>query len=86
MKDKRPDATDDAWIDAAEASRTLGVERATLYAYVSRGYVRSEPAPGGPRTRRYARRDVERLRQRTERRTCGRTPRTATGLDMEITR
>ena len=68
MKDKRPDASDDAWIDAAEASRTLGVERATLYAYVSRGYVRSEPAPGGPRTRRYARRDVERLRQRTERR------------------
>jgi citrate synthase len=56
----------DVWIDAGEASRILGVARATLYAYVSRGYVRSEPAPGDTRARRYARRDVERLRQRTE--------------------
>jgi citrate synthase len=59
-------AEPDAWIDAGEASRILGVARATLYAYVSRGYVRSEPAPGDTRARRYARRDVERLRQRTE--------------------
>lgn len=56
------------WIDAKEATRLLGVSRATLYAYVSRGYVRSEPVPGTPRERRYAREDVERLRMRAEER------------------
>jgi len=53
-------------MSAAEASRALGVSRATLYAYVSRGYVRSESRPGAARERRYARADVERLRRRTE--------------------
>jgi citrate synthase len=56
------------WIDAKAATRLLGVNRATLYAYVSRGYVRSEPTPGKPRERRYAREDVERLRVRAEER------------------
>lgn len=56
------------WLDAREATRLLGVSRATLYAYVSRGYVRSEPVPGTPRERRYAREDVERLRVRAEER------------------
>ena len=53
---------------AAEAARVLGVSRATLYAYVSRGYVRSQPTPGPSRDRRYSREDVERLRRRTEER------------------
>jgi citrate synthase len=35
-----------AWIDAKAATKLLDVSRATLYAYVSRGYVRSEPVPG----------------------------------------
>lgn len=56
------------WIDAKDATRLLGVSRATLYAYVSRGYVRSEPAPGRTRERRYAREDVDRLRTRAEER------------------
>ena len=56
------------WLDAREATRILGVSRATLYAYVSRGYVRSEPVPGTSRERRYAREDVERLRVRAEER------------------
>ena len=56
------------WVSAAEATRLLGVSRATLYAYVSRGFVRSEPVPGHPRERRYAREDVERLRTRAEER------------------
>ena len=56
------------WLDAAAATRLLGVSRATLYAYVSRGFVRSEPVPGTPRQRRYAREDVERLRVRAEER------------------
>ena len=56
------------WLDADGATRLLGVSRATLYAYVSRGFVRSEPVPGKPRQRRYAREDVERLRSRAEER------------------
>src|SRR5215212_8741556 len=56
------------WLDANAATRLLDVNRATLYAYVSRGFVRSEPVPGRPRERRYAREDVERLRVRAEER------------------
>ena len=57
-----------AWLDAKEATKLLGVSRATLYAYVSRGFIRSEAVPGKPRERRYAREDVERLRMRAEER------------------
>src|SRR5581483_8273222 len=57
-----------SWIGAVEASRLLGVSRATLYAYVSRGFVRSQAAPGAPRERMYSREDVETLRRRTEER------------------
>ncbi|MFL6246709.1 MAG: citrate synthase [Thermoanaerobaculia bacterium] len=56
------------WLDAKAATQRLDVNRATLYAYVSRGFVRSEPVPGRPRERRYAREDVERLRVRAEER------------------
>jgi len=56
------------WISAADATRLLKVSRATLYAYVSRGLVRSEAVPGRARERRYAREDVERLRSRAEER------------------
>jgi citrate synthase len=56
------------WIAAADAARLLGVAKPTLYAYVSRGFVRSQPGTGSSRERLYAREDVERLRQRTEER------------------
>jgi citrate synthase len=56
------------WITAADAAALLGVTRTTLYAYVSRGLVRSQAAAGPSRARRYARGDVERLRRRTEER------------------
>jgi citrate synthase len=56
------------WIDAPAAARLLGVSRATLYAYVSRGFVRSQLSAGTSRRRTYARDDVERLRRRTEER------------------
>jgi citrate synthase len=56
------------WLDAKAATKLLDVSRATLYAYVSRGFVRSEPVAGRPRERRYAREDVERLRMRAEER------------------
>jgi citrate synthase len=57
-----------SWISAAEAARLLDVSRTTLYAYVSRGYVRSQATPGPSRDRQYSRDDVERLRRRTEER------------------
>jgi citrate synthase len=56
------------WIAAEEAARVLGITRATLYAYVSRGYLRSQVSPGSTRERMYSRDDVDRLRRRTEER------------------
>lgn len=56
------------WLTAAEAAKRLGISRATLYAYVSRGFVRSSPDPKHPRLRRYAREDIDRLRSRAEER------------------
>ena len=53
---------------AGDASRLLGVSRATLYAYVSRGFIRSQATPGATRERLYSHDDVERLRRRTEER------------------
>ncbi len=53
-------------MDAGEAARTLGVTRATLYAYVSRGLIRSEPGTDATRARRYSRDDVARLQRRAE--------------------
>src|SRR5580693_8007223 len=53
-------------LTAQEAARALDVTRATLYAYTSRGQLRSEPVPGQPRERRYYREDIDRLRERKE--------------------
>src|SRR4051812_7731207 len=55
-----------AWLSAAEAARRLGIKRETLYAYVSRGIVRSAPKAGATRARLYARDDIERARRRAE--------------------
>lgn len=51
------------WLSAREAAARLGVQRRTLYAYVSRGLLRSAPGERG-RARRYDRDDVERLAAR----------------------
>jgi citrate synthase len=51
------------FLTAAEAAAALGVREATLYAYVSRGLLRSEGVPGR-RRRRYPRADVEALQRR----------------------
>jgi citrate synthase len=61
-------STDPGWMTAAAAARALRVARPTLYAYVSRGFLRSTPAPGTTRERLYARDDVERLRRRAQER------------------
>src|SRR5262245_64652397 len=50
-------------LSAREAAALLGVKLPTLYAYVSRGLLRSLPGRSG-RARRYLRSDVEALRER----------------------
>src|SRR5688572_577586 len=57
---------DPYYFTAPQAAKALGVTAATLYAYTSRGQLRSEPIPGRPRERRYYREDIERLRERKE--------------------
>jgi len=56
-------AMDGSYLSAARAAQTLGVTRATLYAYVSRGHLRSDAVPGRPKERRYHREDVQRLKE-----------------------
>jgi citrate synthase len=58
-------------ISAADAAARLQVSRATLYAYVSRGLIRTAPDAGDPRKRRYVAEDIDRLVQRKAR---GRAP------------
>jgi citrate synthase len=53
-------------LTAKQAADALGVTRATLYAYTSRGQLQSEPVPGRPRERRYCREDIARLQERKE--------------------
>src|SRR5215470_15172780 len=53
------------WLTSKEAARRLGVSAATLYAYVSRGLLRSEGTTG-QRERRYRADDVSRLKRRRE--------------------
>jgi citrate synthase len=54
-----------AYVSQREATSLLGVKPETLYAYVSRGLVRSERSARG-RARRYAREDIERLKARRD--------------------
>jgi citrate synthase len=65
-RDAKIDGMKDEWMTAEEAAHALNVTRSTLYAYVSRGLVRSEPASGSQQ-RRYRRREVERLAVERER-------------------
>ncbi len=52
-------------VTAAQAAALLGIKPATLYAYVSRGLLRSRDSPGS-RLKRYARADVLRLKARAD--------------------
>src|SRR4051794_1895704 len=56
---------DQRWVDARAAARHLGIQVRSLYAYVSRGQVRSVPGEAG-RPRLYALADPERLRVRRD--------------------
>src|SRR4051794_32441382 len=57
---------EDRFLTAQEAAAELGISLATLYAYASRGMLRSEPVPGKPRAKRYPREDVLRLKEKKE--------------------
>ena len=68
----------DQYLSAAEAAGFLGVKLPTLYAYTSRGLIRSVPGDRG-RTRRYLRADLDRLRARRDAR-AGHGPVAASAL------
>ena len=53
----------DVYLSATEAAAFLGVAKPTLYAYVSRGLVRSQPGADS-RARTYNRLDLEQLQAR----------------------
>lgn len=55
------------YLSAEEAARRLGVSRATLYAYVSRGLIHSRPSDKN-REHNYLAEDIERLIERKEQR------------------
>jgi citrate synthase len=59
---------EERYLSAGRAAEELGVSLPTLYAYVSRGMVRSEAVQGKGRARRYRTEDVRRLKERKERR------------------
>jgi citrate synthase len=59
---------EERYLSSGQAAEELGVSLATLYAYVSRGMVRSEAGGGKGRDRRYRAEDVRRLKDRKERR------------------
>src|SRR5690606_19245129 len=52
-------------VSAREAASLLGVKRATLYTYVSRGVIRTVPDPASARKRRYLPADVLSVRTRS---------------------
>src|SRR5258706_14723289 len=56
------------YLSAQEACERLGVKEATLYAYVSRGLIRSEVESQASRKRRYLAEDVDKLLERNEQR------------------
>lgn len=54
------------YLTAKEVAAELGISLPTLYAYVSRGLIRSEEAGGKTRAKRYRREDVDGLKARKE--------------------
>jgi citrate synthase len=56
---------DSDYLNREQALEILGIKAATLYSYVSRGFIRAIPQPGG-RASFYLREDVEKARARAE--------------------
>jgi citrate synthase len=57
------------WVGADEAAKVANIKKTTLYAYVSRGLVRSVPGDGLSRARLYHRDDLDRVATRARART-----------------
>jgi citrate synthase len=55
----------DPYVAREEALEMLGVKPATLYTYVSRGFIRSVRKPGGGKQSLYARSDIEKVKTRS---------------------
>lgn len=53
------------YLTRVDALKVLGVKAQTLYAYVSRGWIRSVRRPGGGRVSLYAREDIEKVKTRS---------------------
>ena len=56
---------DNDYLNREQALEILGIKAATLYSYVSRGFIRAIPQPGG-RASFYLREDVEKAKARAE--------------------
>jgi citrate synthase len=72
--------SDALYLSAREASAELAISQATLYAYVSRGLIRSEPSPES-RSHRYRAEDIRDLK---ERRTPAVEPRGFKSFDPDL--
>src|SRR5215472_6159436 len=72
--------SDPLYLSAREASAELAISPATLYAYVSRGLIRSEPSPDSRRNR-YRAEDIRGLK---ERRTPAPEPRGLRSFDADL--
>lgn len=62
---KAKTAVVEEWVTAEEASKLASIKKPTLYAYVSRGLIRSVEGGGLSRARLYNRDDVEHVRTRS---------------------
>jgi len=73
----------DKFMPADRAAAELGISRATLYAYVSRGLIHTSESADDPRRRLYSTHDVEALKKRKN---VGRRPRqvAAAALDWGV--
>lgn len=80
-KVKRAPTDSRAFMDASAATSALGVSRGTLYAYVSRGLIRSMPHPSLAKASVYAAQDVQAL---IARKTRMRRPRAAAATALEF--
>ena len=70
----------DKFITADAAAAELGISRATLYAYVSRGLVRTSGTGDDPRRRLYSVHDIEALKKR---KSVGRKPKEAAAQALD---
>lgn len=71
----------DKFLDAEGAAVTLGISRATLYAYVSRGLIQTTGTDDDPRRRLYSIHDIEQLKRRKN---VGRRPKEAAANALDF--